>query len=250
MQPASSAIEMMLRLPQTLRMTWQARLLFLILSLGLLPPLQASCDELKIISRKEWKARPAKQTEVIEARVEEAMVPRGSARYLTVHHTGVPASRAPLAQKMQKHQALMFDYSISSEEHGRTTTKHIFLRDSPYHFFIDAAGHVAEGRELHFAAFSNTTYLTPIKQHITIAVEGDFNREEPSDAQMRSLIELLADVAKRYSIKLADINYHQNVVAKRVQADGSVQYGTDCPGKNLIARFAEIRSELHEKGTK
>ena len=69
----------MLRLTQTLRMNGQARPLFLILSLGLLPPLQASCDELKILSRKEWKARPAKQTEVIEARVEEALVPRGSA---------------------------------------------------------------------------------------------------------------------------------------------------------------------------
>ena len=137
---------------------------------------------------------------------------------------------------------------ISGVDHGRATTKHIFLRDSPYHFFIDAAGHVAEGRALRFAAYSNTTYLTPIEQHITVAVEGDLNKAQPTDAQMGSLVELLALLAKRHAVKLANIGYHQNVVAQRSRADGSVQYGTDCPGKYLIARFVALRSELQRKG--
>ena len=239
---------MMLRVIQKLRMMERQHWLRIVLSLALLLPLHASGEELKILSRKEWKARPAKQTEIIEARIEEALVPRGPSRYLTVHHTGVPARRAALPENMRKHQALMFQYSISGEGHGGATTKHIFLRDSPYHFFIDAAGHVAEGRALRFAAYSNTTYLTPIEQHITVAVEGDLNQVQPTDAQMRSLVELLALLAKRHSIKLANIGYHQNVVAQRVRADGSVEYGTDCPGKNLIARFVALRSELQRKG--
>ena len=218
----------------------------IVLSLALLLPLHASGNELKILSRQEWKARPAKQDEIIEARIEEALVPRGRARYLTVHHTGVPARRATLPEKMRKHQALMFQYSISVG-HG---TRHIFLRDSPYHFFIDAAGDVAEGRGLRFAAYSNTAYLTPIDQHITVAVEGNFNQVQPTDAQMRSLVELLALLAKRHSIRLANISYHQNVVAQRLGADGEVEYETDCPGKYLIARFGALRFELQRKGIK
>ena len=241
---------MMLRVIQKLRMMERQHWLRIVLSLALLLPLHASGEELKILSRKEWKARPAKQTEIIKARIEEALVPRGQSTYLTVHHTGVPARRASLPEKMRKHQALMFKYSISSVSHGRATTKHIFLRDSPYHFFIDAAGHVAEGRALQFAAYSNTTYLTPIEQHITVAVEGDLNQVQPTDAQMESLVELLAMLAKRHAIKLANIGYHQNVVAERLRADGSVEYGTDCPGKYLIARFVALRSELQKKGIK
>jgi len=226
----------------------RAHLLLVVLSFAFLVPPHASGDELKILSRNEWKARSAKETGIIETHVEAALVARGPSRYLTVHHTGVPATGAPLAVKMRKHQALMFQYSIIGEERGHTATKHIFLRDTPYHFYIDGAGRVAEGRELRFAAFSNTTYLTPIEQHITVALEGDFNTARPTGAQMRSLVELLQILAKRYAIKLANIGYHQSVVAQRVRPDGSVEYGTACPGKNLIARFNEVRTELQRRG--
>jgi hypothetical protein len=41
--------------------------------------------EFKVLSRKDWKAQPAKVTEIINTRVEK-LSPRSQAVYLTVHH--------------------------------------------------------------------------------------------------------------------------------------------------------------------
>lgn len=215
---------------------------------SVLLPIEVLCGDLKILSREQWRAQPAKEAEIVETRVEKELIARGPTSYLTVHHTQERATQTPLPEKLRKHQSLMFQYYIDGGTEGRRTTTHIFLRDTPYHFLIDASGKVAEGRELRFAAYSNTKYLTPIEQHITVVLEGDFNRTQPTGAQMQSLVELLADLAERYRIKLANVGYHQDVVAKRTLADGSVQYGTDCPGKNLIARFGEIKAQLAKRG--
>ena len=79
-------------------------------------------------------------------------------------------------------------------------------------------------------------------------MEGDLNQVQPTDAQMRSLVELLALLAKRHSITAREYRLPSERGRPAMRADGSVEYGTDCPGKNLIARFVALRSELQRKG--
>jgi len=209
-----------------------------------------AAGETKILKRANWKARPAKESEEVGARVEKELIKRGPAVYLTVHHSETPQRTIPFAERLRKHQELMWHYTIDSERNGKKITTHVILRDTPYHFIIDSTGEVAEGRELRFAAYSNTEYLTPIDQHITIVLEGDFDKTQPTDAQITSLIGLLADLATAYNIKLENIDYHQRVVKKQMEKDGRVSYGTSCPGKNLINRFEEIKAELSKRGIK
>ena len=154
-------------------------------------------SETKILKRADWKARPAKEREEIRVRIEKELTKRRPAVYLTVHHTGTPAKTMPFAEKLKNHQELMWHYTIDNKSSGKKITTHVILRDTPYHFIVDSTGEVAEGRELRFAAYSNTEYLTPIDQHITVVLEGDFDKGQPTDAQISSLVGLLADLAKR-----------------------------------------------------
>jgi N-acetyl-anhydromuramyl-L-alanine amidase AmpD len=215
---------------------------------GLLPGATVANGEVKILTRKEWGAQPAKEKENISARVEGPLVPRGQAVYLTVHHNQEPVKTLSLSQQLRDHQKLMFHYTIDDDKKVPKSTRHIILRDTPYHYFIDATGQVAEGRELRFAAYSNTEYLTPIAQHITIVLEGDFEKIEPTNAQVEALVELLAELATKHSIPLKNISYHQDVVKSTKRADGKIDYGTKCPGQKLIDRFSAIKAELAKKG--
>ena len=182
----------------------------------------------KIANREEPK------TEDVDLRVEKKMGRRTKdpPLFLTVHHTGRPVRKAELNQNPRqafKAQVKSFErlvrggYDLPPDANGRT--KWVFLGDIPYHYLIDDSGLVAIGRELKHAPYSNTTYKTELSRHITVVLEGNFDDEHPTDAQVRSLTELLSALAIKHNIDLKNINFHQNVTAQN----------TSCPGKNLIA---------------
>ena len=145
----------------------------------------------------------------------------------------------------------MFHYTVDDKKGEVKTTKHIILRDTPYHYLIDSTGQVAEGRELRFSAYSNTQYITPIEKHITVVLGGDFDKVNPTNNQIQSLVLLLTELAKVHDIRLKNIGYHRDVVKKEVRKDGGVKYGTDCPGKNLIDIFdQEVKQKLAGNGVR
>jgi hypothetical protein len=98
--------------------------------------------------------------------------------------------------------------------------------DVPYHFYIDASGQIAEGRDLRFAGDTNTSYDP--SGHIGIAVEGNFETEEPTKAQEQALTELLAQLMRSYGLTATDVGTHRKFAA------------TACPGRNLEARLPAI----------
>jgi len=193
-----------------------------------------------VIARKQWKAHaaieqrvpPIKQGKFADRTVvaENRLPARKSAVYLTVHHTGSPARpNVATEQKVLSLQKLVQGgYWIAK--------KQIFLGDIPYHFYISTQGQVAEGRELKFAAYSNTVYATPIEQHITVVLEGNFEEQMPNAAQLAALTDLLYALARAHHVSLKNIGYHRKVAQ------------TTCPGKHMIAQMPMILEALRKRG--
>jgi hypothetical protein len=204
-------------------------------------------NALEIVGRDAWGAAPAvKQREpaLPEGLVrgvlyvpENTMPPSDPPIYLTVHHSAFPARKLPFITDVKRFQALMqggYDIQMGRRDIEK---KHVTLGDIPYHYFIGANGDVAAAREEKYAPFSNTRYNTPIAQHRTVVLEGDFTKTVPSDEQMKSLVDLLAFLATKYKIPLERISYHQ-----------AVANGTACPGVNLISRWGVVQSALKARG--
>lgn len=91
--------------------------------------------------------------------------------------------------------------------------------DVPYHYLIDLDGHVYEGRDWHFMGETNTTYDPA--GHLLISILGNYNLQEPTEAQLSAIADVMAWAVKKFDVPLDSIRGHY-------------QYAeTNCPGKNL-----------------
>lgn len=207
-----------------------------------------------IISREAWNADPAienRQPPIREVDspthpvvAENVAAKREAAVYLTVHHSETnpkpgedPKIRIKRNQKTWQSRT-PGNYRIPIERKGRLIgEKTVYMADIPYHFVITPEGNTLEGRELRFAARSNTIYDMPISKHITVVLEGRFEpskpgAKKPTKAQLKTLTSLLNWLAFQNDIKVNNITYH------RLIAD------SDCPGTNLITEMPRVRNEL------
>ena len=169
-----------------------------------------------ILPRAAWAAKPA----------DTSLMQSQTPREIVIHHTG--EKRRPqlaLQEKLQKLQR----FSQSAGMVG--TAPKPPWGDMPYHFYVDAAGRIAEGRSLDFAGDSNTKYDTA--NRIQIVVEGHFDQEQPASAQLKSLDRLVVWLADRYSVPAVKISGHSDHVGN-----------TDCPGRNLKAHLPVLRAKV------
>jgi hypothetical protein len=140
---------------------------------------------------------------------------------IVVHHTGVVQNvTLPLAAKLRNLQA------FSQREEALAGLKKPAWPDLPYHFYIDWTGAVAEGRDVRFEGDSNTRYQQ--RGHIQVVLEGDFDREQPTDAQIASLRELVATLQNDWKLPRAAISAHQDHAQ------------TNCPGQNLAVLIPSL----------
>jgi len=102
--------------------------------------------------------------------------------------------------------------------------------DLPYHFYVDFAGKIAEGRDIDFAGDSTTNFDNDGR--IQITVEGDFEHEEPSQEQLSSLTTLVVWLALKYGIAPEGIAGHGDYDQ------------TDCPGRNLKPFLENLRKAV------
>ncbi|MGO9984566.1 MAG: peptidoglycan recognition family protein, partial [Rhodomicrobium sp.] len=102
--------------------------------------------------------------------------------------------------------------------------------DIPYHFYIDFAGKIGEGRDIDFAGDATTSFDNDGR--IQITVEGDFEREQPAEAQLASLRKLVTWLAFQYSITAENISGHGD------------HDQTNCPGRNLKPFLEDLRKAV------
>ncbi len=96
--------------------------------------------------------------------------------------------------------------------------------DIPYHFLIAPDGKIYEGRAVTTVGETATEYDPT--GHLLITCLGNLEQQEVPQAQLTSLIKLIAYTCKKYNLPYETISTHR---------DNSTQ--TTCPGKNLYKYF-------------
>ena len=91
--------------------------------------------------------------------------------------------------------------------------------DVPYHFLLGLDGDIYEGRDYHFMGETNTTYDPG--GHFLISVIGNYGVQEPTQAQLNAIADMMAWAFSEFDLPLDRLGGHYNY------AD------TGCPGKNL-----------------
>lgn len=126
---------------------------------------------------------------------------------LTIHHTGVVATDPTAAP------ARLRAYQRHHQRRG--------LADLAYHVFVDRAGNLFEGRALSAAPDTFTDYDP--SGHFTACLDGNYDEQSPTRAQLDALVDLLTWATERFGVRPATIRGHRAYVATR------------CPGAALHA---------------
>ena len=125
---------------------------------------------------------------------------------LTIHHT---AARLDTNTRAPHHV----------RGHQRFHQRDREWPDLAYHFVVDLNGHVYEGRPLWARGDTATTYDPT--GHFLVCCEGNFDQQDPSPAQLASLVAVLAWAAAEFDVDPATMRGHRDWAA------------TSCPGANL-----------------
>jgi len=162
---------------------------------------QKSFGNLIILSRKAWSALPSKSNIDMMTRINK----------ITVHHTAdimESTSYADSARRM-----------LSYQKHHQGPSNG--WADIGYHFIIDRAGRIWEGRLL---KFQGAHAGTPEKNmgNIGVSLMGDFNEQKLTESQKESLTDLLIALCDKYNLSRSKMIFTHREV-----------HPTDCPGANL-----------------
>lgn len=193
-----------------------ATLCFSLLIASAPPEIPAKPD---ILTREQWGAKP---------RLEGAK-PHTIDR-ITIHHTGVKSNPArSLEEKLRGLQA--FSQREDKLASGRTKPA---WPDIPYHYYISVDGRIGEGREWFFSGDTNTEYDPT--GHLLLVVEGEFDQEQPTPAQLASLEALTVYSAFKW-----------RVPADRIEGHRDFSKQTQCPGKALDAHLPKLREIVRRR---
>lgn len=101
--------------------------------------------------------------------------------------------------------------------------------DIGYHYIVDRAGRVWEGRPIQYQG----AHVRNNNEHnIGILVLGNFDKQSPSSAQVNSLYSTAAALSRQYKIKTKLVRSHQEINT------------SECPGKNLQNKMNGLRRRL------
>lgn len=137
---------------------------------------------------------------------------------LTVHHDGI--------------ETLLWSDSVAASRDRLEMIRRGHLQrgfaDIGYHYVIDRAGRVWEGRPVSYqgahAGGSNNL------NNVGVLVIGNFDQQQPTTAQLRTLSTSLKLLMAHYRVPVSRVYTHQELKP------------TACPGVNLQGRMVQLRS--------
>ena len=135
---------------------------------------------------------------------------------ITIHHEGTPdavyfSDPRTTAKRLE---------SIRRGHRGRGWS------DIGYHYVVDRAGRVWEGRPLKYQG----AHVKDQNEHnIGVMVLGNFNKQYPTDVQLTTLRSTVQYLRRRYHVSQGAIFTHQELNA------------TSCPGRQLQPRVSTMR---------
>lgn len=99
--------------------------------------------------------------------------------------------------------------------------------DIGYHFIIDRAGRIWEGRPL---IYQGAHVRNQNENNIGIMMLGNFDKQSPTTVQLNSLERAIAYLRKQYRVPVGRVYTHQELNP------------TACPGRNLQPRITSMRT--------
>lgn len=133
--------------------------------------------------------------------------------HVTLHHTGDARILAPGDDPVARLRGLQ---SWGAAERN--------WWDVPYHYLLDLEGRIYEGRDHRFMGETNTSYDPG--GHFLISVIGNYERQEPTQAQLDAIADMMAWAIQEYDVPLDRLGGHYNYAT------------TGCPGK-FLKRYLE-----------
>lgn len=143
--------------------------------------------------------------------------------FITIHHTATN-QRPDLALNTKMRNLQSFSQREDKLASGKMKPAWF---DIPYHFYIAADGQIAEGRELKYVGDTNTEYDPT--GHALVVLEGSFDKDQPSQAQIDSLKQMVGWLVRKYKVPAANIKGHSDYTT------------TACPGENLKKLIPALR---------
>lgn len=157
---------------------------------------------LEIIARSRW-ARGAP--------IPSKLLPMGYVEKITVHHEGwTPVYFSDFASTAER-----------LEKIRRTHVERLGAGDIGYHYVIDRAGRIWQGRDLQYQG-AHVRSHNP--HNIGIMCLGNFEVQQPSDAQLAALQRLLQKLSREYRVPVRAVFTHRELNR------------TECPG-DILQRY-------------
>ncbi|MEE9213111.1 MAG: peptidoglycan recognition family protein [Phycisphaeraceae bacterium] len=136
---------------------------------------------------------------------------------ITVHHEGYrPVYFSDMASTAERLELIRQSH-LSRMRAG----------DIGYHYVIDRAGRLWECRDFHYQG----AHVKNNNEHnLGVMVLGNFDRQQPTDAQIVTLRDTLSKLMRHYRVPVNRVYTHQEITP------------TACPGKKLQPTVVSLRT--------
>lgn len=149
------------------------------------------------------------------------IVPMGGIDRITVHHDGMNAfnstDQSSAASRIEQ---------VRQSHTKRKARDGTLWADIGYHYVIDPAGRVWEGRSIQYQGahveFNN-------EHNLGIMCLGNYNDQRPTAAQKATIDRFVAEQMRRYRVPITRVYTHQEIRS------------TECPGASLQAYMVQTR---------